>query len=316
MCEKEPAEGAFLYLLGRIQPTHAQARNYYRQALDAPRPCAFAHIGLCSLELASANYEATLEHCQLAEKNNISAETTREAKEAALLALHRYDDLLKDIRQRRKLAPQDIELAAEEIRISLLKDPKPEEATSLIDRFCKTGLGQWKETDKPKARAYLEGIAACALGDEKTFAQKITVFSGEFMRFQAAICERNLTSASDCIAPDSGSDYQLLLYLLAATSGDSEASARTWSVAETALRKEYSREPELSAFLENQNAATATEVCQLQSMPNRKRILLAALGQRFPQYRAVLYANAAKLNNYPDYIRGLIRSITDKPGAR
>lgn len=312
---KEPENGVFQYLLGRIQHDPTQARAFYQKALTAPQPCAFAHIGLSSLELASANFEAALEHCVEAEKKAINSETTHEAKKACLLALHQYDELIADIRRLRQKTPDNIELAAEEIRYSLLKTPEAQSVKSLIDSFCQTALADWKESEKTKAKAYLEGTVAYTLGDEKMFANKISIFPSPLLRFQAAVCERNLKTASEAITSDARSDFQLMLYLLASLVGDSEAATKSWTVAEASLRKDYVDEPEMIAFLDGKSTASPEKICRLQIMPDQKRVLLAALGVRYPQHRPLFHDYAVKFNNNPDFPHILVKAVVKQPSG-
>ena len=312
--QAEPANGAFLYLQGRIQTEVTQARSLYEQALAAPQPCAYAHLGLGSLDLNAANFEPAVRHFVEAEKGGVRADRTHEVKQSALLGLQRYDDLLADVRLLRRAEPKNIELAADEIRFTLLKTPEASAARPLIDTFCKTALDGWDDDEKPKARAYLEAATAYTLGDEQTFTKNISVFTGPLFAFEAAISSGDCKTAAKAIGPDARADYHLMLYLLAVRSGDTSAAEDFWQKSVTALRKESTAEPLVIAFIDGKSDAPQPEkICQLHLQPDSKRVLLTALGVRFPQHRAIFHDYAARFNNHPGFPHLLVNSILKQP---
>jgi len=310
----EPANGAFLYLQGRIQTDVAQARAFYEQALTAAQPCAYGHLGLGAQDINAASFETALAHLLAAEKGGVISDRSHELKQAALLGLQRYDDLLTDVRALRRADPRNIELAADEIRFTLLKTPDAALVRPLIDTFCRTALEDWNEAEKPKARTYLEAAVAYTLGDEKTFVEKSHAFTGSYFAFEAAVSTGDCKAAAAALGADARADYQLMLYLLAVHTGDTEAAESFWKKSATALQTDYKSEPAVIAFLEGENDAPQPEkICQLHLQPDVKRVLLAALGVRFPQHRAVFHDYAARFNHHPGFPHLLVDSILRQP---
>ena len=309
----EPANGTFLYLQGRIQTDATQARALYEKALAAPEPCAYAHLGLGSLDLNAADFEPAIAHLDAAEKGGVKADRSHELKQSALLGLQRYDELLADMRSLRRAEPKNIELAADEIRFTLLKTPDGTTVQPLIDTFCKTELGDWDNDEKPQARAYLEAAAAYALGDEKAFAKKIRAVTGPLFVFEAAVSEGNTKVAAEAIGPEARANYQLMLYLLAARTGDVQAAEGFWEKSVAALRKETTAEPTLIEFIDGKSTRTPNQICQLHLQIDEKRVLLSALGVRFPQHRAVFHDYGARFNRHPGFPHLLVNSILQQP---
>jgi hypothetical protein len=266
------------------------------------------------LDLNTGDFAPAVGHFAAAEKSGVHNDWSRDAKRAALLGLKRYDDLLADVGALRRSEPVDIELAADEIRFTLLKTPDVNAATPLIDQFCKTALTDWEEADKPKARAYLEAAAAYTLGDEKTFARKIRAFTGKLFAFQAAVSEGDSQTAAKLIEHDARSDYHLMLYLTAVRAGANDVAEKFWANAVAAMRNE-SQETATLNFIDGKNAPAPEKICQLELSPSVKPILLAALGLRFPQHRAVFHDYATRFNNDPEFPHLLVSSILKHPVA-
>ena len=67
--------------------------------------------------------------------------------------------------------------------------------------------------------------------------------------------------------------------------------------------------PTLIEFIEGKSTEPPEKICQLKRPPNTKRVLLAALGARFPQHRTVFHDYAARFNHHPGFPHLLVNSI-------
>lgn len=317
LAAREPAEGAFHYLIGRIEPDSADARRSYERALAADHPCAHAHIGLGYLDNACGRFADALAHYDLAIQAGLKNETVLANRRDMLMALHRNDELLADIRLRRTANPRSLALAAEEIQAVLATTPKPDAVRKIEEAALARNSADATAEDKQSMRAYLDATAAYALGDETSFANEAGKLKGPVYAFQTAVSRRDHRSAQLALksTPQPPANYLLILHLVARQAADEPAAQTYWTQAIEALGREGYTEKLVAEQLAGKAPLNAEWIHSASLPVLQKSLIFTSLGLQHPDQRETFHAWADQYNYSPDFPRLLIKSVI-QPSAQ
>lgn len=315
LATREPAEGAFHYLIGRIEPDSADARRSYERGLAAGHPCAHAHIGLGYLDNACGRFAEALAHYDLAIQAGLKNETVLSNRRDMLMALHRHDELLADIRLRRTANPRSLALAVEEIQVVLATTPQADAVRKIEEAAIARNSTDATAEDKQNMRAYLDATAAYALGDEAGFAAEAGKLKGPVYAFQTAISRRDHRSAQLALknTPQPPSNYLFILHLVARQAADEQAAQTYWTQAIDALGHEGYTEKLVAEQLAGKTPLNAEWIHSASLPILQKSLIFTSLGLQHPDQRGTFHAWADEYNYSPDFPRLLIKSVIKPP---
>ena len=306
----DPAEGAFHYLAGRLASDPADARRHYDLSLAAARPCPYAHLGLGYLDAVNGRFTEALAHYDQAIQFNLKNESIRSSRRDMLFALRHYKDLLADIRGRRKAAPADLSLAAEEIHCVIASTRDASAARNIAETALTRAGADATPEDRKNMRAYLDSTLAYALGDEPGFVLAAAPLQGSRYAFQTAVCRRDHQAARLAVkeVPQLPADYLLTLHLVALQSGDADAAQTYWTEAADALHREGGTRQLAADQLAGRTPLDPAWLRTASMTATQKSLVFTSLGLRDPAKRATYHQWAAEFNFRPDFPSLLIKS--------
>lgn len=306
--QAEPGDGALLYLLGRQLPDPAEQTRMFQAALAATPPCAYAHAALGFDALSEGLFAEAAAHYETSRQAGVISAALTHYRQQAFLALGRTAEILPELAAARKKDPFDLRLADEEIRTTYAATRDLAAARRLKDAY----LAAYKAAhasakDLAEADDYLQAGIAYATGDLPDYARLVARFPVPFYQFRAALTNGRLADAAKT-AETTDAEAKLLLYLLAQRSGDTAAAEQHFQAAHQAMKKDDQPARQVAAQLDA-GPPDARAVCTLHMNIESKRILLTALGVRYPADRAAYFGLARKLNYNLDFPHHFLRSF-------
>ena len=296
----DPENGALLYLMGRAVEDIDASAAYFRRAVAADPPCAYAWHAMAYQALGEARFAEALDLARKA-RAAMPAEPLFELCELpAMMGLGRLEDLLARARLAAEKAPYQMAHAEAELTLRMMMGETVaarEAVDNYLDRLKKVVDGRIVDdvkTSLDAAHYYLSG-------DVAAFAKAVAAKGGSdaALAFRAHVSTGKLDEAAALLDKLPADPYApLLLYIAAAHAGKSELADRAFARAVAAMRKGgYD-----IAWFADHLAADAPDVdavLRRPMMPSQKRVLLAAFGLRHskdPEGRARCFALARKLN--------------------
>lgn len=302
-----PEDGALHYLLGRVLDEEAQY-PHWRAALDAPQPCAYAHGALGYDALSEGRFADAIRHYDAVVAAKLESGGLRHYRQLTLLALDRAADVLPEIATERKAEPLNLETAAREMRYAYAATHEPGAMKKIRNAY----LASYKATHPPAdqladTEAFLDAEIAYQTGDLATCAGKLSRFKQPFYAYRRALLAGDCAAAEKIADADFAQDVEshLLLYILAQRQGDTATADRHFA---TAVKAMQSNDPDfrhVAAALAAPHPDAAT-LCLRHLNLESKRVLLTALGLRYPADRATYFAMARTLNFMPEFPRHLL----------
>ena len=195
----------------------------------------------------------------------------------ALLALHRYDELLQRNEAEQKTAPDNFGLTAERIMLLTLQG-KAEEAGKEITRFCRRLIG----TDMTETKQYLTGILRMSENNLPAYVDATATIPE--LAFSHNLYKGDLAAAEQALN-DSGEDdaYQrLTIYIAGHTITNApETADRNLQQACALLGRGDSDDRQLLKLLQA-DEITERDLRELILPTGNKAIAAGALGIRHP----------------------------------
>ncbi|MGE0713449.1 MAG: hypothetical protein AB7N76_36190 [Planctomycetota bacterium] len=307
VAEREDPE--HLYLLARVLRDTEEAERLLRRAAGGAQPSANAQFSLSYLCLAQGRLGDALDAAREALRRDVRARF-RDQEEEVLLAVGRGAELRDRARAALREHPQDLQLA-ERVVLLLAATGQEDEVTPTIQSFLAAPQPEWSPE---VARPRLEAQRAYGLGDLTRYAavcdQLASQGGGPALEFRAALARRELAQARDALARVERPDLHdvLALVVLAGKLGDASARDAALGLSDRVgpMRAETR---ELLAALRREEAPDLEVALRACVHPTTKRLLLVALGQRFPAARERLFTLARKLDYAPDFPHCLVREV-------
>lgn len=300
--QKEPDNGALIYLLGRQVRDPAEQARLWQRALAATPPCQYAHGAMAFDAMSAGRFAEALDHLEAAFKAGLSTSALRHYHRQVLVALDRPQEALEALKTELKEQPLDLMLADEQIRTTYLATRDKAAALKMKESYL-TAYGATKPGPKSlaDAEAFLGAGMAYLWGEMPEYVQLISRFEYPYYQFRAAYAAGKLKEAEQSLTTgtqgEAGVDAtgRLLLFLLAHRTGDAAAAARHFQLAREAMKKEDQTFRQIATMLDA-DKPDAQAICGIPLDINRKRILLTAFGVQMPGDRDAYFALARKLN--------------------
>jgi tetratricopeptide (TPR) repeat protein len=310
--EKNPGDGALLYIMGWLTSDFEEKTDYWRRAASAPVPCASAHWTLGEIDWLAGRFADALARLERAEAGQVPF-PTRLRKAQLLLAVGRVGEALEEGAAACEAMPADLDCA--KFYLGMLgSSGAGRQGEARADKIIQDYRDAIRKENGP-AYAELSMDAhvlrffhAYGSGDEAlslamaSFLQKDTYF-----QWLVALMRRHHQEARDGIARVEANAQLLLPYIVAMRSGDDTAADLALSAAIPRLRADGSAWIRLVAgCIEDKNEPSKEAVQSMLIAPDEKRVLFCALGWRFPENRETYFAEARRNNYNPVFPKWLL----------
>jgi len=304
--QAEPGNGALLYLLGRQTIDPAEQTRLWHAALAANPPCAYAHGAMGFDALSDGRFADAVEHYEASRKAGVSSTGMKHYRRQAYFALGQTAEILPELAALRKQDPLDVILADEEIRATYAIAHDAAAVAKFKDAYL-TAYKTTKPTEKnlTDADIYLQATIAYVSGDLPTYARLVSRFESPFYQFRTALTSGKLEDAVK-VAQSTDASAELLLYLLAQRKGDAASADKHFQAAHQAMKKNHHTLRQIAAQLDA-TTPDARFICGLSLEIETKRILLTALGVRYPADRNIYFELARKLNYNMEFPHQFLR---------
>ena len=312
---KEPANAAVLFLRGRIEPDADRKLDYFRRSAAADPRLPWPEMSLGSLALAAGRWDEALAHARQAESLGIDPELGTMAIHAARLALGQAGALVDEYRARLGSNQTDLQ--------TLL---------FLFDALAAAGQADAIESERAGAENRLPAEARAAVGPTlRAYAAYAAGLPGPIAKF---VAEGLPTVGSDLRAhlllangqaaavlarpelrePEDPWTAAAIALGLALDGKDDDAKAYL-DKATTGLAARSEEDGELVAMLKADEPTPLVRIRRVAALPAERALVLALLGERFPDRRDEYRREAAKYNlrRVPPYL--IIRRATDGAAA-
>lgn len=304
-----PEEGALHYLLGRVLDDDAQP-PLWRAALAAPSPCAYAHAAIGYDALSEGRFADALAAYDAAKHASVESGGVRHYRQLAYLALGRTAEILPELEAERQKEPFNIELTGREIRYAITAANLAEANRIRADYLKKLSANEASPAQLADAQAFLDAEKSYPSGDLAAYAKALERFPQPFYAFRVAYVRGDLAAAGKIAEKDFAKDVQthLLLYILAEQQKNASAADRHFAAALAAMPTDDADLRPIAAALGLPHP-DAQALCRRHLMLETKRILLTALGLRFPQDRATYFTAARQLNFLPEFPQRTLAAV-------
>jgi hypothetical protein len=313
----EPDSGVWCYLLGRVCADPAETRALNERALTAPQPCDYAYNGLGVDALSRAEFARALDYFNAAERKGLKSASLRYNRRLARLAVGEYSGLLAEARSRRKVSSDDVDATEQEITYGLLAGLGTE-AAEKVRADCLAEIDhkrQLSAKEREDVSAYLSAVIAYGTRDVAAFAREMSKLDSPTFAFQAAVSGWDHAAAATALKKISepASTAHFLCFLAAELKHDDAAAEAYFGRALEVLDKEDQSARRLGVLLRHAQGPTPEEANALMLSPDQKRIVMAALGWRYPDRRAAFLDWAKRMNFDPAFPHLLIEQATATP---
>jgi hypothetical protein len=221
----------------------------------------------------------------------------------ALSGLGNIDRQLEINATQRKSSPSDVDLMAEQIRLQVLKGAPATKIARDEDEFIKRYGSKESAADLQLWRDYFDGAAAYAKGDANAFGAKTASLPGDINAFQSAFCLGKYQDAAAALdhSKTPFASGRLLLYLAGKSNGEDAFAEKQLNQALAEMEKSRTADRKAAACLRNGDNLTPESIENLKIPIEVKRILVAAIGIRYPQLKEPCFRFAAQLNRDPHF---------------
>jgi hypothetical protein len=107
-------------------------------------------------------------------------------------------------------------------------------------------------------------------------------------------------------------ETHLLLYIAAKQKKDADLASRQLAAAAEVYRKGDRDDRRIAGWLASPTPPDPDQVCEVEILPNSKRILLTAMGLRDPAHRDQYFRAASRFNYLRTFPYWTLKRVTDK----
>jgi tetratricopeptide (TPR) repeat protein len=304
LLEKEPDNGDLMYLAARVNPDLDEAKQYAEKSIIGDTPSPWGYYTLSFGALSVGNFEDAIKMGRMALKGLPENRNIKSLIKDSYLALRKYDDVIKIVREEQKKAfsdgfdQSDIYLVDEEIRYLTLKGNKAA-AEKRIKQYS-------KRLEKDLSTEQIEGvneIFQCSIlfnaGDLEQAVQSAKKIGDESFLFVAHLYTGDFDKAEKEVGFSDEAMFfnRMLLYLAAAKKGDAERADRYFSevMEEEPYWMSWSDRIMIDC-LKGERTENPEYLRDLPFVPGQKSLYLTAMGTRFPEQKEHYTERIRQLN--------------------
>ena len=297
--EKDPDDPVMTYLLARVIDDRDDAMVLFKQAADAPKPCAYAAYALAFDYINLGQFEEGLKRAQQADKLEPGTIPFIEVEMEALEGLGRIDEAIALLKGAEKHEMGDSGVIASQVRL-LAEKHDLDGARKRIDDYCKALTIQISDTQaiQTHVRLPMEGVMHYAAGDMAAYRAAIAAQSSPDAAFASAVSEGKIDEAQSAltkIKPPTAGEH-MILYVAARRFGRKDVADAAWTRALELYNKEGRDDRLFARAIAGSDPPSAKALHNWTAMPMDRCIMLTALGLRFPQKQSEFFADARKLH--------------------
>jgi len=311
----EPANSALLYLRGRLCSKTGDCMALFERAIAADPKNAHAHFALAYDQSSAGDWAAARAHLATAVELRPEEQQFQEAWYEVRLALQEGPVLEAELRQQLEKKPLSIDLNFKLCEV-LLSQGRDETARKLGGDYEREALRRFPREGASYTRAFRQELLY-ALGDFAGLEKLLAGVKGEESQFDKfkALLESGKLPEAEALYPLNSKDltdpFHFLAFSIAwSQAGDSVKGVLCRDKCVWLLRQGTLREQALASLLERARPVTRADVSEITLDSAHKAIVLTALGQRFPEQRAEMFAAARRLNVRRVYPYHLLNRVT------
>ena len=262
---------------------------------DPPSP--YGYNAMAFQRLIDGRFEDALALTEKAVELEPDNETFQNVRQEALHALGRFEPLLDG--SERLIVTKPLNMNLVQWRVYLLaRSGQTDQIDDLIEQFAErlrsAGLD---DTQIVKAQGHLHTFRAYYERQDEAFLERVAAGSGVGLDLQAAMLSGRYEEAASMTAARSDPFGHLLLYALARSAGDNALATKQLRACIDIWEDRGNAEQRQSAaWLAAEQAPELQSVRNLPMWPSQKRIVLLALGIRFPAHRQSLWSLLREFN--------------------
>ncbi len=295
---EEPDDRALRYLAAMVTTHGESAKRLLRSALTGSDPCPEAAVEVAFRALCAGKNEAALSVVAKARTLGASGYRLDLVESAGRLATEQWEPLLDECRAERALRPLDADLAIREIDL-LVRLGRSEAARAIPEAYVVAARNNGADASVNRwNRGYLASEVAYRSGDYEAAWGLVAGLEDAYIQFRAALSIGKVARASEQLLESGIEDFDdhVAVYLIASREKFDELGRRHLRVATRDLRARGGTFRQFAEWLEGNEAPALDEVVDAPLRPHFKRIVVAALGVRFPRAADGFFKLAAKLN--------------------
>lgn len=306
---QDPDNGDLIYLLARVTDDPDKAIALFKQAASPPYNSQYAVAALAFDSLTRGSFEEAKVLVQSVDPATVSEMQFGWLADEVRMACQEYDAILNGIPRSPSGVPLSENDAWTDVHFRTLRGDTDEEFEEWLGAFCaylpsigyeKAGIDQFREVLRSQ-RMY-------AAGDLDTYFATVDTEGDPQLAFERALYESNLDAASALLGDEPlATDplNHLTLFLCAAQSGQQDLADAHLAKGAELLGEGDGESRDYAAILKGEAPLDIERALRNGTIPFTKRVVLAALGARFPEHAEPLHELARKLNysrSFPYYV--------------
>lgn len=318
----EPDEGAWSYLLGRLEPSIKTSSKLHQQAIDAKKPCHFGLLGLAHHQINQGNYKQALELIEQFEAASpVEHQAAAGIKRHALLGMQAYTVLYNTTMQHIQDDPYESQWMWEAVSL-LGKMGRLIEAEQAVKHYNKT----WKDDDPDSMPPEVEKdileqarlAAAMASGDIAKVSRVLSSMPDDMAVYVRKFVKGDLKGTLDWLNENPESAYAedyLQVFNAASMVGDDATAVSAFDAAMTLLEGGAYSDYTLAQHLKAADRMTLDEIMDFEMSRDELPTVFITLAMRVPQHRQALLDHARKLNVDLDFNALMNRQVLEQAAS-
>ncbi len=298
----DPSSAELAYLLGRVTPDPQESEQLFRQAIAANPPSAFGYNALAYQLLSEGRFEEGLPLAEQAVQLQPETPSFGKVLEELRLATGHWDELLSEDRTNQSEGMFGADMRAlNEIRI-LAMQGEGAAARKTIDDFQQQAQTPGESESARGLADYLKTMLAYFEGNATEFVTQMRALreGDEPDTYDPAFVDGQLEQAAQLAAENDDAStaaiQHLSIYLKAHAAGNEMLAQQELAQGIAKLREGGRDERTFADALAPEGTSQPDILLALATWPSRKRVLLAALGTRYPDDRDTYFTMARTLN--------------------
>jgi len=312
--EGETPDG--LYLLARVTVDPEESERLNQKAAKAAGPSAYALNSLAYARLSNGRFEESLEFARKALAILPGRTIFEHVEGASLRALRRHAEALKLLRAQGATGSGLDVITAEELGL-LVATGQEDAARKRIAASCAALAKRGAPPEfVTQYRNSIHAVLHYQSGREKEAAGLFAKADDAGGRASGLLSTGRTAEAAKLLEGDAEVPFRwhLLVYIAAASGGDDETAAKHLGLAVGKMRKGGQQAREFAEYLAGERTPEVDRALGLVVHPEEKRVLIAAMGVRYPRDRGKYFDLARKLNFDIHFPHLLLKRILGSPG--
>ncbi len=294
-----PNDAGMAYLLGRVLPTPEEAQQLFRQAIEAEHPSAFGYNALAYQYLSEGRFDEALPLAEKAVELQPDSPSFTTVLRELRLATGQWDQLLEEARQNKSEGMFGVSGLLSEVRLLAMQGDQAA-ARQVIDNFTQELAQESGEGFATSLTRHFNAMAAYFAGDAQEYLQLTQNTDEPAADYMTAFVAGDFELAARLAAENedvsSAATQHLAQFLKAGADGKQDIAAEQLQLGIEKLRQGDREDRIYAGALAADGVSEPKRLLQLAIWPTRKRVILAALGTKYPGDQEAYFTLARRLN--------------------